>query len=136
GSNIIREKFKIAAESKILVFIGANIYTKTLNLEQVMDEVGNQPNISFVFISSFKAGKVELENRAKEKGYTNIYFHPLLKPSEINNYLSSCDAGLVPTWNKKYLSYWYALDNKLFEYLMAEIPILATIQPEYKNIVE
>ncbi|MCY7362146.1 MAG: glycosyltransferase, partial [Ignavibacteria bacterium] len=45
GSNIIREKFNIPAENKILVFIGANIFTKTLNLEQVMDEVGNQPNI-------------------------------------------------------------------------------------------
>ena len=136
NSNIIREKFNIQSSDKILVFIGANIFTKTLNLEQVMDEFGNKPNTSFVFISSFKAGKTELEQRAKSLGYKNIYFHPLLKPTDINEYLSSCDVGLVPTWNKKDLSYWYALDNKLFEYLISEIPILATIQPEYKNIVE
>ena len=54
----------------------------------------------------------------------------------MNEYLCDCDAGLVPTWNKKDLSYWYSLDNKLFSYLMAEIPLLATAQPEYKMIVE
>jgi glycosyltransferase involved in cell wall biosynthesis len=56
--------------------------------------------------------------------------------NEIPFYLSSADAGLVPTWNKKDLSYWYALDNKLFEYLVSGIPVLATQQPEYRQIVE
>jgi hypothetical protein len=41
----------------------------------------------------------------------------------------------VPTWNKKDLSYWYALDNKLFDYVLAQIPILATVQPEYQKII-
>ena len=51
-----------------------------------------------------------------KKNYTNIYFHPAVKPAEICSYLSGADVGLVPTWNKHNLSYWYALDNKLFEY--------------------
>ena len=44
--------------------------------------------------------------------------------------------GIVSAWNKKDLSYWLALDNKIFSYIMAEIPILASAQPEYKKIVE
>ncbi len=72
----------------------------------------------------------------KQKEWNNIYFHDKIAPSDISSYLQSADIGLVPTWNKKDLSYWYALDNKLFEYINAGIPILATQQPEYKNIID
>jgi glycosyltransferase involved in cell wall biosynthesis len=65
-----------------------------------------------------------------------VHFHDKVKPEQINEYLSSADVGVVQTWNKSDLSYWYALDNKLFEYIQARIPVLATAQPEYVNIIE
>jgi glycosyltransferase involved in cell wall biosynthesis len=135
-SNIIRDYFKISNDTKILVFIGSNIYRNALNLEQVMDEVSNQANLALVYICSDNNNKKAVEAWATERSYSNIYFHPLLHPNDIPRYLSSCDVGLVPTWNKKNLSYWYALDNKLFEYMMSEIPILATAQPEYITIID
>jgi alpha-maltose-1-phosphate synthase len=134
--NIIREKFNIPEEQKVLVFIGANIYPKTLNLEQVISEFANDKNITLVFIAKKNAFQKDIEVFVTQIGANNILFHDIVHPVEIIKYLSSCDIGLVPTWNKKDLSYWYALDNKLFEYLMAEIPILATQQPEYVNIVD
>jgi glycosyltransferase involved in cell wall biosynthesis len=136
GSNHIRKYFNLPQSTKILVFIGSSIFTKTLNLENIFKQIANQPNLALVFICSNNGGKKDLENLVQEKKYSNIYFHPLVAPQAINSYLSSCDVGLVPTWNKKDLSYWFALDNKLFEYLIAEIPILATAQPEYINVVE
>ncbi len=133
---ILRDIFKIPKEGKLLVFIGGNIYPKTLNLEQVIEEFANKPNTHLVFISSDRPGKRAIESWVKARGYQNIYFHGLIKPEEIPAYLSSADAGLVPTWNKNDLSYWYALDNKLFEYMMSEIPVLATNQPEYKRTID
>lgn len=135
-SDIIRAKFDIPASDKVLVFIGANVYRYSLNLETVMDQVGNVSGVSFVFICGEGGNKAEIRAYAESKRYSNIFFHGLVRPSEIQEYLSSCDIGLVPTWNKRDLSYWYALDNKLFEYLMAGLPILATQQPEYRKIVE
>lgn len=135
-SAIIRRKFGIPADDKILVFIGANVYRYSLNLEAVMDQVANLNGFSLVFICGEGGNKADIRAYAESRGYRNIFFHGLVKPSEIQEYLSSCDVGLVPTWNKKDLSYWYALDNKLFEYMMAGLPILATQQPEYKRIVE
>ncbi len=135
-SNILREYFNIPKQTKILVFIGIHIYPKTLNLEQVIDEVKNKENLALVFITTFNEGKSAIENYAVSVGAENVYFHQAIHPAEIPNYLSSADVGLVPTWNKKDLSYWYALDNKLFEYMIAEIPVLATQQPEYVNIVD
>lgn len=134
--DILRSFFHIANTSKILVFIGAHIYPNSLNLEQVIDEVCNKKDIALVFICADDSGKSEIENYAAIKGMRNIFFHPLIKPENISAYLASADVGLVPTWNRRDLSYWYALDNKLFEYMMAGIPVLATQQPEYKNIIE
>ncbi len=134
--NILREKFSIPDNQKILVFIGEHIYLKTLNMVQVLNEIGNQPDLAFVIISSPDEHRKEIEQYAKTKGYTNIYYHDVIPYKDITNYLSGCDAGLIPTWNKNDLSYWYALDNKLFSYLMAEIPMLSTAQPEYSAIID
>ena len=135
-TNILREKFGISQSTKILVFIGANIYPRTLNLEQVIDEFANVPNRALIFICGENKNAEPIHEYVKAKSATNVYFHGLITPGEISSYLSSADVGLVPTWNKNDMSYWFALDNKLFEYINAGIPILATQQPEYRNIVE
>lgn len=135
-SEILRGIFKIPQTTKILVFIGANIYVKTLNLEQVIEEFANVKDKAIVFICAFNQNSQPIQELVKKKKINNVYFHDLIKPTEIPKFLSSADVGLVPTWNKKDLSYWYALDNKLFEYMNAGIPILATAQPEYKRIID
>jgi len=134
--NILREKFNLKASDKILVYIGANIYPKTINIEQVIKEFSNKKDVYMIFICAFNWGKQEVENFANDNSVKNLFFHNLITPSEINDYLSSADAGIVSSWNKNDLSYWYGLDNKLFEYMMSGIPIVATRQPEYLQIVE
>ena len=135
-TQILRQKFNIPAHKRILVFIGANIYRHTLNLEQVMSEMQSDEYTALVFICAFNHNSQPVMDYVAEKNFKNIHFHDLIKPTDIPFYLASADVGLVPTWNKKDLSYWYALDNKLFEYIQSGIPVLATKQPEYKNIVE
>ncbi|MCX8480243.1 MAG: glycosyltransferase [Chitinophagales bacterium] len=131
----LKGMFNIPKEEKLLVFIGAHIYARTHNHEQVIDEIGNQKGLHLLYITSFDKGCQDVKDYVASKNYTNIYFHPAVKPVEICSYLSGADVGLVPTWNKNNLSYWYALDNKLFEYTIAEIPVLATQQPEYLIIL-
>lgn len=135
-SDLLREIFKIPKTTKVLVFIGANIYAKTLNLEQVIEEFANVKDKAIIFICAFNQNSQPIQNLVKKEKINNVFFHDLIKPTEIPKYLSSADVGLVPTWNKNDLSYWYALDNKLFEYMNAGIPILATAQPEYKRIID
>lgn len=135
-SDILRNIFDISDITKILVFIGANIYLNSLNIEQVFEEFGNKENTAIVVIATFNDHSDQVRRYVHNKGFNNIYFHNKIKAEEISAYLSSADVGLVPTWNKHDLSYWYALDNKLFEYIQASLPVLATAQPEYKLIVE
>ena len=136
STNILRDKFAIPQSHSILVFIGANIYAKTLNLEQVLSEFANTTNVSVVFICSLNENARPIQEMVKTEGWQHVHFHDKIAPAQIAEFLSMADVGLVPTWNKKDLSYWYALDNKLFEYINAGIPVLATIQPEYKLIID
>ncbi len=133
---ILRDIFNIPKENKILVFIGANIYARTLNLEQVLNEFGNIEKTSLIFITSLNTNALPIQEMVRNNGYANVFFHDLIEPDKIPLFLSSADVGLVSTWNKKKLSYWYALDNKLFEYINAELPVLATKQPEYQLVIE
>lgn len=135
-SNILRDKLNIDNSTKLLVYIGNNVYPNTINIEQVIDEFSNQPNTVFVIISQLNWAQKEVEKYVHSIKAKNVFFKDVVPPDEIPMYLSSADVGIVSSWNKKDLSYWYGLDNKLFEYMMSEVPILATRQPEYLKIVE
>jgi len=82
-------------------------------------------------------GYGELENLIKEysKKYNNIYFHPAVSPDILLDYTSSADFG-ISTIEDSCLSYIYCLPNKMFEYLMAEIPVIVSNLPEMKGLVE
>ncbi|HNQ67623.1 MAG TPA: glycosyltransferase [Bacteroidales bacterium] len=134
--SVLRKKFNLKSDDKILVYIGANIYPKTINIEQVINEFANKPNTFMIFICAFNWGKVAIEDYASGLEVKNLFFHDYIPQHLLIKYLNDADVGIVSSWNKKDLSYWYGLDNKLFEYMMAEIPILATRQPEYIEIVE
>ena len=135
-SNILREEFNIDNDTQLLVYIGNNVYPNTINIEQVIDEFSNQPNTVFIIISQLNWAQKEVQKYVNSIKAKNIFFRDVVPPDEIPMYLSSADVGIVSSWNKKDLSYWYGLDNKLFEYMMSEVPILATRQPEYVKIVE
>ena len=135
-SNILREEFNIDNDTQLLVYIGNNVYPNTINIEQVIDEFSNQPNTVFIIISQLNWAQKEVQKYVNSIKAKNIFFRDVVPPDEIPMYLSSADVGIVSSWNKTDLSYWYGLDNKLFEYMMSEVPILATRQPEYIKIIE
>lgn len=78
-----------------------------------------------------------LENLIKEtsKEYKNIYFHKAVSPNILLDYTSSADFG-ISTIEDSCLSYRYCLPNKMFEYIMAEIPIIVSNLYEMKRLVE
>lgn len=64
-----------------------------------------------------------------------IVFGGKFEQGELLSFTSSADIGIALIENLS-LSYYYALPNKLFEYIMAEIPVIVSNFPQMKQIID
>ena len=75
----------------------------------------------------------ELIIEASEE-HENIFFHQAVSPDVLLDYTVSADFGIA-TIEDSCLSYRYCLPNKLFEYIMAEVPVIVSNLPEMSKVV-
>ncbi len=66
---------------------------------------------------------------------SQVFFHPAVPPDELASLTGAANAGLVPTPPSQSLSYRYSAGNKLFQYLRAGIPVVATRLPEHERFL-
>ena len=64
-----------------------------------------------------------------------VIFTGMISQKELINYTAGADIGLALIENIS-ISYYYALPNKLFEYIMAGLPLLSSDLPQMKEIIE
>jgi len=69
------------------------------------------------------------------KEHDSIFFHKAVSPEVLLDYTVSADFG-ISTIEDSCLSYRYCLPNKLFEYIMAEVPMIVSNLPEMRRVVE
>lgn len=130
--NIFRETLGIAENKTIFLYQGG--LSKGRGIEILLE--------AFITINDDKAvivfmGYGPLENLIKSASdeYNNIYFHEAVSPDILLSFTSSADFG-ISTIEDTCLSYRYCLPNKMFEYLMAEIPVIVSNLYEMKQLVE
>ncbi|GIN23158.1 glycosyltransferase [Siminovitchia fordii] len=68
------------------------------------------------------------------QGFSNIFLHDSVEPNQLLSYTSSADYAFCLIENTC-LSYYYSLPNKLFEYSLAGLPVLASNLPELGKYV-
>jgi glycosyltransferase involved in cell wall biosynthesis len=78
-----------------------------------------------------------LAKKIQEKaGLTStIFYHPVVNHNAVLNYSSSADYGVSFT-EDSCLNHRYCLPNKIFEYLMAGLPLITSNLPEMKSLIE
>jgi len=131
--DIFRKKLNISKDKTIFLYQGGLSYGRGVEiLLKTFIELKNSGSAVILFM-----GYGELEDMIIEasKRYKNIYFHPAVAPEVLLDYTASADFG-ISTIEDSCLSYRYSLPNKMFEYLMAEIPIIVSNLPEMRNLVE
>jgi len=129
----LRSLFKINNNQKILLYQG--VIHKGRGLRPTYQALKELQNCMLVII-----GDGELEdyyrNLAKEMGINEkVIFLGKVDQDEILSYTKTADIGLSIIENMS-LSYYYALPNKLFEYIMVEVPVIVSNLPQMKEIVE
>ncbi len=130
--DIFRETFNIKKEKTIFLYQGG--LSKGRGIEILIDtfKLINDNNSVIVFMGY---GSLEKLVQTSSDKYKNIYFHKAVSPSVLLDYTSSVDFG-ISTIEDTCLSYRYCLPNKMFEYLMAEVPVIVSNLPEMKKVVE
>jgi len=136
--NIFRETFGIKEDQTIFLYQGG--LSKGRGIE-ILIEAFKTPNTKHqtqntnAVIVFMGYGPLEKLIQETSKEYRNIYFHPAVTPDILLDYTSSADFG-ISTIEDTCLSYRYCLPNKMFEYLMAEIPVIVSNLYEMKRLVE
>ena len=127
-----RKMLNISESSTILLYQGVilegrgfepllNVMTKIKNCDLVVLGTG-------VFQAKYEKLAVELGLKKR------VHFLGNIDQSELINYTSGADLGIALIENIS-KSYYYALPNKLFEYIMAGLPVLISNLPQMKKIV-
>ena len=129
-----RAGWGIPQKVKIFLFQGAGINIDR-GAEESIDAISLVPGAVLVFIGG---GDVieKLKDIVANKGLTEkVFFIPKQPLKELIRFTRMADIGLTLDKDNN-LNYKYSLPNKLFDYIQAQLPVLATNLPEVKKVVE
>jgi len=129
----LHEKLNIPKEDKILLYQG--VVLEGRGIIKIINILEKVPNAHFVIIGDGEYKK-QFENEANKLSVTDrIHFMGVVNHSELLSYTVSADIGVTLIENIS-ISYYYALPNKLFEYIMAGVPVLASNLPQMKRVID
>lgn len=130
-SDIFRGKFKIDYKDTIFIYNGSLFGGRGIEtLLEVFEKISKKMN-HIIFMGD---GELEDLIMEYEKRNKNIHFQKAVDPSKVIEYTSSADVGISLIENVC-LSYYYCLPNKIFEYTIAEIPMIVSNMLDMANYV-
>lgn len=118
----------------LMVYSGSITFNR--GIENIIKAVAKVPDVYFVMMGfgtdQFKQMLIDLIQA--ENVADRISFFGPVAHQEVSTYLSSADFGVAPIMNIC-LSYYYCAPNKLFEFVQASLPVLASDFPEMSKVV-
>ncbi|MFQ6052333.1 MAG: glycosyltransferase family 4 protein [Candidatus Hydrothermarchaeota archaeon] len=118
---------------KIVMYVGLMDYVKGLeDFVRAFKFVSKEKNVKFLLIGEGPE-KNNLMKIAKEEGIDNVLFFDPVEYSMIPDYLSIADIGIVPL--KPMQETNFAIPSKLFEFMAAGVPVIASATYELSKVV-
>lgn len=128
---LFRSKFNIPSEQVIYIYQGA--LTEARGIRVMLETFsGIEDDSACIVFMGFGYMQATIEEYALR--HKSIHVHPAVSPEELHKYTASADCGIIFMANTC-ANHNYALPNKLFEYVMADIPTLTTPLQEITRIV-
>ncbi len=135
-------------DSPLRAFVGATANQRVLlyqgnlagsrNLEELVDGMAHvtNPDVLLAFMGKNSAVGEALRERAAQLGLlgSRIHFIPEKSAAELLSWTVGADAGIIP-YPHSDMNTWLVSPNKLYEFLAAGLPILASHGPELRRFV-
>ena len=135
-SQYVSLRHAIGIQKKYHVLLYSGSITFNRGLENLIRALPYLPQC-FLVLMGFGNDKYKnkLENIAAEMGVASRFaFYGPVPSNHVTLYAESADLGVAPIENVC-LSYYYCSPNKLFEYLLAGLPVIASDFPEMSHII-
>lgn len=134
-TRIFHDTFHLAADQRILLFQGG--LSAGRNLPVLIDAMRLIRNPSVVLVILGNGALLrQLKSRVETRNLgTRVYFHPAVPQADLLRFTAAADAGVIPYQATCLNNYW-CTPNKLFEFIAAGLPILASDLPELRAFVE
>lgn len=134
-TNLLRDKLGLAADTPVALYIGAISFNR--GIEQTIEAMARLEGVVFVAMGPARAGYVDqLRALAAERGVADrVFFLPPVPHTEVPMHASSASLSVAPIQNAC-LSYYFCTPNKLFESIMAGLPVAASDFPEMRAIID
>ena len=135
-TRLIRDRLGLAASQRILLFQGR--LSRNRNLEMLVRAMTlvRRPEMVLVFLGPDGGKRDELQEIARELGLlgNRIHFLDPVSQDELLSWTAGADVGIIP-YPPIDLNSRLCTPNKLFEFIVAEVPILANDLPELRRFV-
>lgn len=134
-SRAFHELYALPASARVLLLQGG--LSAGRNLEALVEAMRHVRDRSVVLVilgngalAKTLAGIVEASGLRGR-----VFFHPAVPQKDLLQLTAAADAGVIP-YQATCLNNYYCTPNKLFEFIAAGLPILASDLPEIRKMVE
>jgi glycosyltransferase involved in cell wall biosynthesis len=129
--NFFREKFGIRADQTIFLYQGG--LSEGRGIELILKAFsGLDVDKSVLIFMGYGPLEQYIQQRAQNSD--TIFFHPAVGPDVLLDFTSSADYGII-FYEDNCLNHSYCSPNKVFEYLMAGLPVLTSKLYELNRLV-
>jgi glycosyltransferase involved in cell wall biosynthesis len=132
-STLMHERLGLPSEARIALYQGG--LQPERGLEQLMEAAPQIEGGVIVFLGSGRS-KPKLMARAAELCLEGkVYFHEAVPVEELPSWTACAYVGLQILQNTCF-NHYSSLSNKLLEYMMAGVPVIANDLPEMRKVIE
>jgi len=130
--NKINEIDSTLQKEKIIIYQG--VLNIGRGIELMMDSMKHLTDYKLIIAGSGDIEKQLLQKRINDKLEEQVVFLGRLDKKELDSYTRKAMVGFSLEENLG-LNYYYALPNKIFDYIQSETPVIASALPEMEKMI-